>query len=243
MLEIHSHIKIDITYNDVYRMICLLRYISMHELTMFCLLYLKVNFFSFSVRFINARRRIVQPMIDASNRAGKSPVVTVFKSPRRRGGKNGSQGIPSPSRFGPSGPGHLTPPGYYPEHAQMHPNYHMPEPVSGQSPHFSPRGYIPGGEPSPGGMPGHLGSSPVPHSMHAQMQAAHAYRAQVPTGQGHSQAMYIPSHQMIMTPAGHAHAQFPPSHGQVLTPSHQSSSPSLLPPDTMTQQVVDIHSS
>ncbi|XP_046847417.1 homeobox protein Meis1-like isoform X3 [Xenia sp. Carnegie-2017] len=193
--------------------------------------------------FINARRRIVQPMIDASNRAGKSPVVTVFKSPRRRGGKNGSQGIPSPSRFGPSGPGHLTPPGYYPEHAQMHPNYHMPEPVSGQSPHFSPRGYIPGGEPSPGGMPGHLGSSPVPHSMHAQMQAAHAYRAQVPTGQGHSQAMYIPSHQMIMTPAGHAHAQFPPSHGQVLTPSHQSSSPSLLPPDTMTQQVVDIHSS
>ena len=33
-------------------------------------------------RFINARRRIVQPMIDQSNRAGKSPVVTVFKSRR-----------------------------------------------------------------------------------------------------------------------------------------------------------------
>ncbi|KFV87492.1 Homeobox protein Meis2, partial [Struthio camelus australis] len=28
--------------------------------------------------FINARRRIVQPMIDQSNRAGKSPIVTVF---------------------------------------------------------------------------------------------------------------------------------------------------------------------
>lgn len=36
----------------------------------------------FFYRFINARRRIVQPMIDQSNRAGKSPVVTVFKSRR-----------------------------------------------------------------------------------------------------------------------------------------------------------------
>lgn len=35
-------------------------------------------------RFINARRRIVQPMIDQSNRAGKSPIVTVFKSCRRK---------------------------------------------------------------------------------------------------------------------------------------------------------------
>ncbi|KAG9339063.1 hypothetical protein JZ751_024261 [Albula glossodonta] len=34
--------------------------------------------------FINARRRIVQPMIDQSNRAGKSTVVTVFKSRRRK---------------------------------------------------------------------------------------------------------------------------------------------------------------
>lgn len=34
--------------------------------------------------FINARRRIVQPMIDASNRTGKAPVVTVFKSRRRK---------------------------------------------------------------------------------------------------------------------------------------------------------------
>eukprot|EP00118_Oscarella_pearsei_P026183 m.309562 g.309562 ORF g.309562 m.309562 type:complete len:703 (+) comp46954_c0_seq1:157-2265(+) len=34
--------------------------------------------------FINARRRIVQPMIDASNRAGKAPVVTMFKPKRRR---------------------------------------------------------------------------------------------------------------------------------------------------------------
>lgn len=31
----------------------------------------KISFSSFSLRFINARRRIVQPMIDQSNRTGK----------------------------------------------------------------------------------------------------------------------------------------------------------------------------
>uniref|UniRef100_A0A8C6Q1J2 Meis homeobox 1 n=1 Tax=Nothobranchius furzeri TaxID=105023 RepID=A0A8C6Q1J2_NOTFU len=40
--------------------------------------------------FINARRRIVQPMIDQSNRAGKSPIVTVFKSKRPPGVHRGS---------------------------------------------------------------------------------------------------------------------------------------------------------
>ncbi|XP_077993418.1 homeobox protein Meis1-like isoform X7 [Glandiceps talaboti] len=46
--------------------------------------------------FINARRRIVQPMIDQSNRAGKSPVVTVFKSRRRKSSSSQSPGGPSP---------------------------------------------------------------------------------------------------------------------------------------------------
>jgi len=45
--------------------------------------------------FINARRRIVQPMIDASNRTGKAPVVTVFKSRRRKpSGGNGMMQSP-----------------------------------------------------------------------------------------------------------------------------------------------------
>lgn len=48
-----------------------------------CLLPLPPLFFFshcyFFCRFINARRRIVQPMIDQSNRAGKSPLVTLFK--------------------------------------------------------------------------------------------------------------------------------------------------------------------
>ncbi|KIH61159.1 hypothetical protein ANCDUO_08579 [Ancylostoma duodenale] len=45
------------------------------------------------VRFINARRRIVQPMIDQSNRAGRAPAVSVFKNRRR----NRSDQSPGPS--------------------------------------------------------------------------------------------------------------------------------------------------
>ncbi|EMP26754.1 Homeobox protein Meis2 [Chelonia mydas] len=47
-------------------------------------------------RFINARRRIVQPMIDQSNRAGKFQVVSVFKSHRRKSSSSYSSGVPSP---------------------------------------------------------------------------------------------------------------------------------------------------
>ncbi|KAM9147977.1 homeobox protein Meis2 isoform 2-T2 [Pangshura tecta] len=46
--------------------------------------------------FINARRRIVQPMIDQSNRAGKFQVVSVFKSHRRKSSSSYSSGVPSP---------------------------------------------------------------------------------------------------------------------------------------------------
>ncbi|XP_043553936.1 homeobox protein Meis2a isoform X1 [Chiloscyllium plagiosum] len=46
--------------------------------------------------FINARRRIVQPMIDQSNRAGKSQVVTIFKSRRHKSSTSYSSGVPSP---------------------------------------------------------------------------------------------------------------------------------------------------
>uniref|UniRef100_UPI00398E3EAC homeobox protein Meis2a isoform X1 n=1 Tax=Pristiophorus japonicus TaxID=55135 RepID=UPI00398E3EAC len=46
--------------------------------------------------FINARRRIVQPMIDQSNRAGKSQVVTVFKPGRHKSTSSYSSGVPSP---------------------------------------------------------------------------------------------------------------------------------------------------
>lgn len=57
-------------------------------------------FYFFFYRFINARRRIVQPMIDQSNRAGKSPVVTVFKSRRCKSSTSQSPPDISPGNHG-----------------------------------------------------------------------------------------------------------------------------------------------
>lgn len=53
--------------------------------------YLKKKYFLI-FRFINARRRIVQPMIDSNNRAGRP--VSVFKNRRRK--SSGGAGTPSP---------------------------------------------------------------------------------------------------------------------------------------------------
>lgn len=58
------------------------------------------NVLFFFYRFINARRRIVQPMIDQSNRAGKSPVVTVFKSRRCKSSTSQSPPDISPGNHG-----------------------------------------------------------------------------------------------------------------------------------------------
>jgi len=97
--------------------------------------------------FINARRRVVQPMIDASNRAGKSSVVTVFKSKRRRSSSPESVSPGPYSMNFPYTPGHYPvapyppdqrhPPihsGYYPE-GSIPPGYYAPVP------HLSPYGY------------------------------------------------------------------------------------------------------
>eukprot|EP00794_Sanderia_malayensis_P020298 gene20298-22287_t len=89
--------------------------------------------------FINARRRVVQPMIDASNRAGKSSVVTVFKSKRRRSSSPESVS-PSPYAFNlPYGPGPY-PVGAYSSdqrHPSIHGGYYATEP--GVSPgYFTP---------------------------------------------------------------------------------------------------------
>ncbi|VDM42236.1 unnamed protein product [Toxocara canis] len=49
-----------------------------------------------NLRFINARRRIVQPMIDQSNRAGRPNGVNVFKNRRRK--SSGQSPGPSPGK-------------------------------------------------------------------------------------------------------------------------------------------------
>ena len=94
---------------------------------------------------IRDRRRIVQPMIDASNRAGKSPVVTVYKSRKRK--NSGSDSIsPGPFPYPPMG-GHYSAPYLNEHYTGMYSQYHND--ISGSTTphgHYSPRSY--GGCPS-----------------------------------------------------------------------------------------------
>ena len=99
-------------------------------------------------------------MIDASNRAGKSPVVTVYKSRKRK--NSGSDSIsPGPFPYPPMGGGHYPPPTpYINEHysgmySQYHPDLTGGAPTTPHG-HYSPRAYGGGG---PGGCPSD------PHSM------------------------------------------------------------------------------
>ncbi|XP_047132366.2 homeobox protein Meis3 isoform X1 [Hydra vulgaris] len=89
--------------------------------------------------FINARRRIVQPMIDASNRAGKSPVVTVYKSRRRK--NSGSESVsPGPYIYPPIS-GHYTPPYIGDHYGSMYSPYHVDVSLPPSSHHYPPRAY------------------------------------------------------------------------------------------------------
>ena len=54
---------------------------------------------SFFLSFNHTNARIVQPMIDQSNRAGKSPIVTVFKSRRRKPSTLHAPGGPSDGKY------------------------------------------------------------------------------------------------------------------------------------------------
>ena len=111
-------------------------------------MYNPLIFFLFSlIRFINARRRIVQPMIDASNRAGKSPVVTVYKSRKRK--NSGSDSIsPGPFPYPPmggGGGGHYPGPYINEHYSGMYSQYHHND-LTGTGPttphaHYSPRSY------------------------------------------------------------------------------------------------------
>ncbi|XP_070576425.1 homeobox protein Meis1-like isoform X4 [Ptychodera flava] len=186
--------------------------------------------------FINARRRIVQPMIDQSNRAGKSPVVTVFKSRRRKSSSSQSPGGPSP--VGAAGA-----PAYSPDNQGL--GGYMMDP---QQPPMHLRPPVPGTQ----GMPGtDMMSQSMPMSMsmsltsggggstysHSQM-SHHQLHPQV-----HSQAMLIPGHPHAMmmahpTPTHHPHGMS----GMSSLPPAQSP-PSLMNPADMNSHnpVMDIH--
>ncbi|POI26642.1 hypothetical protein CIB84_009609, partial [Bambusicola thoracicus] len=81
--------------------------------------------------FINARRRIVQPMIDQSNRAGKSLAVTVFESRRQNTSSSHALGGPLPvsqgTPYNPDG----QPMGGFVMDGQQHMGIRAPGPMSG----------------------------------------------------------------------------------------------------------------
>ncbi|XP_077993392.1 homeobox protein Meis1-like isoform X4 [Glandiceps talaboti] len=191
--------------------------------------------------FINARRRIVQPMIDQSNRAGKSPVVTVFKSRRRKSSSSQSPGGPSP--VGAAGA-----PAYSPDNQGLGGYIMDPQ----QPPmHLRP--------PGTQGMPGtDMMSQSMPMSMpmtmtsggggggtysHSQM-SHHQIHPQV-----HSSTMLIPGHPHAMmmahpTPTHHPHGMSGMSSMSGMTNLQQAQSPPSLmnPADMNSQSIMDIHS-
>ncbi|CAJ0939878.1 unnamed protein product, partial [Mesorhabditis belari] len=92
--------------------------------------------------FINARRRIVQPMIDQSNRAGRQP-PNVFKNRRRRGSGSGCGGSPGPSPdtngYSPDAP--VIPMGY--PGADLYSMQRTGFPAAPMFPYSNPMGFMP----------------------------------------------------------------------------------------------------
>ena len=149
-------------------------------------------------------------MIDASNRAGKSPVVTVYKSRKRK--NSGSDSIsPGPYPYPPM-PGHYTPP-YMPEHyGPMYSPYHtdIGAPPPPPPPHYSPRSY---------------GCSSDPHVMSPMPSASCTQMRPHPSSYGGYRSSPIPP-----TPQpyiGHTHPSMMPSGGPNIHGYHQSHLPSL----------------
>nr|XP_006638658.1 PREDICTED: homeobox protein Meis1 isoform X1 [Lepisosteus oculatus] len=168
--------------------------------------------------FINARRRIVQPMIDQSNRAGKSPIVTVFKSRRRKSSSSHSPGgllpVSQGAPYNPDG----QPMGGFVMDGQQHMGIRPPG-LQGMPGDFVSHG-------GPMGMSmGQSGYTPPqmpPHS--AQLRHRPPMHSYIP---GH------PHHPAMMMHGGPPHPGMPMS---------ASSPPMLNPGDpTMGGQVMDIH--
>ncbi|XP_057315770.1 homeobox protein Meis1-like [Hydractinia symbiolongicarpus] len=182
--------------------------------------------------FINARRRIVQPMIDASNRAGKSPVVTVYKRKRKN---SGSESIsPGPYTYPPM-PGHYTPP-YMPEHYQpMYPPYHndvaLPPPPP---PQYSPYGCRSDQHPM----------TQLPSTSCSQMRPHPTYGGYRPAPSPTPQSYFGHSHTtpMMPSPGSNLHG-YHQSHPSSLTPYAPPAPHPYQPHDNLQHGVMDMHSS
>jgi hypothetical protein len=140
--------------------------------------------------FINARRRIVQPMIDQSNRAGRSPVVNVFKNRRRK--SSGQSPGPSPECLVGGAPN------YSPENGQMaaysHPDlyqrtmFHNPYAAATIAAH-SQFSAGPGALPGQMLLPHHMMQHAYNPHLAAQSQAVAAWGAMDPTMLAHNHMM------------------------------------------------------
>nr|XP_031323024.1 homeobox protein Meis1 isoform X6 [Camelus dromedarius] len=168
--------------------------------------------------FINARRRIVQPMIDQSNRAGKSPIVTVFKSRKRKPSSSHSPGGPIPvsqgTPYNPDG----QPMGGFVMDGQQHMGIRAPGLQS------MPGEYVARGGPMgvSMGQPSYTQPQMPPHP--AQLRHGPPMHTYIP---GH------PHHPTVMMHGGPPHPGMPMS----------ASSPTVLNTGdpTMSGQVMDIH--
>ncbi|XP_052590725.1 homeobox protein Meis1 isoform X4 [Peromyscus californicus insignis] len=168
--------------------------------------------------FINARRRIVQPMIDQSNRAGKSPLVTVFKSGKRKPSSSHSPGgllpVSQGTPYNPDG----QPMGGFVMDGQQHMGIRAPGLQS------MPGEYVARGGPMgvSMGQPSYPQPQMPPHP--AQLRHGPPMHTYIP---GH------PHHPTAMMHGGPSHPGMPMS----------ASSPSVLNPGdpTMSGQVMDIH--
>ena len=185
------------------------------------------------IRFINARRRIVQPMIDASNRAGKSPVVTVYKSRKRK--NSGSDSIsPGPFPYPPMGGGGGGGGGHYPtpyinEHySGMYSQYHHNDITGvGSGPatphgHYSPRSYGTGCGSDPHSAAGMGVNLPPQTSCTPMRQHSSSYGGSYRTSPPAPSAPQSPF-------LGHGHPSMmpPPTNTQNLHGYHQAHLPSL----------------
>lgn len=169
----------------------------------------------------------MQPMIDASNRAGKSPVVTVYKRKRKNSGSDSISPGPYPYQMS----GHYTPP-YIPEHyGTMYPPYHND--VTVPPPHYSSSTY--------GCRSDQHQMTPMPSTSCSQMRHP-SYGSYRPTPSPTPQSYFGHSHPSSMMTSQNLHGYHPthpqPIQGYAPPPPH-----SYQQHDNLQHGVMDMHSS
>ena len=161
-----------------------------------CIISVKDHCHYFDSRFINARRRIVQPMIEKSARMGKPPMIGGYKSRKRK-----------PDEMLPL---HSPPVSHYPfiyqqdQHfTSFHSGYYQDDALPQN--YYSPRPYFPYVDPAVGpstqasGIP-RCQVLPYTHRPHSVSSPLHAsnYHATVLPGTSYAHHAYHVGHQSVL---------------------------------------------